>query len=41
MCIRDRKYIYALEDFIGAKVLSVSTSPEREDTLLVENPFDI
>ena len=36
-----KKYIYALEDFIGAKVLSVSTSPEREDTILVETPFDI
>ena len=36
-----KKYIYALEDFIGAKVSSVSTSPERDDTILVENPFDI
>ncbi len=34
-------YIYAIEDFIGAKVSSVSTSPEREDTILIENPFDI
>ena len=36
-----KKYIYAVEDFIGAKVSSVSTSPERDDTILVENPFDI
>tara|TARA_B100001996_G_scaffold207118_1_gene158784 strand:- start:12 stop:857 length:846 start_codon:yes stop_codon:yes gene_type:complete len=36
-----KKYIYAVEDFIGARVSSVSTSPEREDTILVENPFDI
>ena len=36
-----KKYIYAVEDFIGAKVSSISTSPEREDTILVENPFDI
>ena len=36
-----KKYIYAVENFIGAKVSSVSTSPEREDTILVENPFDI
>ena len=36
-----KKYIYAVEAFIGAKVSSVSTSPEREDTILVENPFDI
>ena len=36
-----KKYIFAIEDFIGAKVSSISTSPEREDTILVENPFDI
>jgi adenylosuccinate synthase len=30
-----------VEEFIGAKVSSVSTSPERDDTILVENPFDI
>ena len=34
-------YIFAIEDFIGAKISSISTSPEREDTILVENPFDI
>ena len=34
-----KKYIYALEDFIGTKISSISTSPEREDTILVENPF--
>ena len=34
-----KKYIYALEDFIGAKISSISTSPEREDTILVEDPF--
>ena len=36
-----RNYIYAIEDFIGAKVSSVSTSPERDDTILIENPFEI
>ena len=36
-----KKYIYAIEDFIGAKVCSISTSPEREDTILIENPFEI
>ena len=36
-----KKYIYAVEKFIGAKVSSVSTSPERNDTILVENPFDV
>ena len=35
------KYIHALEDFIGARISSISTSPERDDTILVENPFDI
>ncbi len=34
-----KKYIYALEDFIGAKISSVSTSPEREDTILIQDPF--
>ncbi len=34
-----KKYVYALEDFIGAKVASISTSPEREDTILIEDPF--
>jgi len=36
-----KKYIYAIEDFVGAKISSISTSPEREDTILLENPFDI
>tara|TARA_B100000989_G_scaffold278291_1_gene239946 strand:+ start:4723 stop:6015 length:1293 start_codon:yes stop_codon:yes gene_type:complete len=34
-----KKYIHALEDFIGAKISSISTSPERNDTILVEDPF--
>tara|TARA_A100001011_G_scaffold354928_1_gene397753 strand:- start:266 stop:1558 length:1293 start_codon:yes stop_codon:yes gene_type:complete len=36
-----KNYIYALEDFIGAKISSISTSPEREDTILIEDPFKI
>ena len=36
-----RNYITAVEDFIGAKISSISTSPEREDTILLENPFDL
>ena len=36
-----KQYIYAVQDFIGAKVSSISTSPERDDTILIENPFDI
>ena len=35
-----KNYIYALEDFIGTKISSISTSPEREDTILLENPFE-
>ena len=33
-------YVTELEDFIGAKICSISTSPERDDTILIENPFD-
>ncbi len=36
-----KKYISAIEDFVGAKISSISTSPEREDTILLENPFKI
>ena len=36
-----KNYIYAIEDFVGTKISSISTSPEREDTILIENPFDI
>jgi adenylosuccinate synthase len=35
-----KKYIHALEDFIGAGISSISTSPERDDTILVEDPFN-
>ena len=34
-----KNYIIELEKFIEAKVSSVSTSPEREDTILIEDPF--
>ncbi len=36
-----KKYIYAIEDFIETKISSISTSPEREDTILIESPFEI
>ena len=36
-----RNYVYAIEDFVGAKISSISTSPERDDTILIENPFEI
>ena len=35
-----KAYVYAIEDFIGAKISSISTSPKREDTILIENPFN-
>ena len=36
-----KKYIFAVEDFIETKISSISTSPERRDTILIENPFEI
>jgi adenylosuccinate synthase len=33
------RYVHSLEDFIGARISSISTSPERDDTILVEDPF--
>ncbi len=32
-------YIKSVEKFIEAKVASISTSPERKDTILIESPF--
>jgi adenylosuccinate synthase len=34
------KYIRRLEELIGAPVAMLSTSPEREDTVLVRDPFE-
>ncbi len=36
-----KNYIYAVEDFIQSTISSISTSPERVDTILIENPFEI
>ena len=33
------EYINELEKFIETKVSSISTSPERNDTILIEDPF--
>jgi adenylosuccinate synthase len=33
------KYVRRIEELIGAPVAILSTSPEREDTILVQNPF--
>ena len=34
-------YITELEKFLETKVSSISTSPERNDTILIEDPFNI
>ena len=39
--IEAKKYIEALEKFIETKISSISTSPERNDTILIEDPFKI
>ena len=49
MCIRDSswsdlpaqavKYVREIEELVGAPVTLLSTSPERDDTILVRDPF--
>jgi len=34
-----QKYINFIKDYCGVKISSISTSPRREDTILLENPF--
>ena len=36
-----KKYLERIETFINAKISSISTSPERKDTILIENPFTL
>ena len=36
-----QEYVRGLEKFIETKVATISTSPERKDTILIENPFTI
>ena len=38
---RAKNYVKELEKFIETKISSISTSPERKDTILIENPFKI
>ena len=33
------KYVRRVEELIGAPVALLSTSPEREDTIMVRDPF--
>ena len=34
-----KKYVNFIKNYCGVKVSSISTSPKREDTILLENPF--
>ena len=34
-----KKYVNFIKNYCGVKISSVSTSPKREDTILLENPF--
>ena len=34
-------YINELETFLETKISSISTSPERNDTILIEDPFNV
>jgi adenylosuccinate synthase len=34
------KYVRRIEELIGCPIALLSTSPEREDTILVQNPFE-
>jgi adenylosuccinate synthase len=34
------KYVRRIEELVGAPVTVLSTSPERDDTILVQNPFE-
>ena len=37
--LNTKKYIKFIRDYCGVKISSVSTSPKREDTILLESPF--
>jgi len=37
--INAQKYINFIKNYCGVKISSISTSPKREDTILLENPF--
>ena len=34
-------YVKFIEEFVEAKVSAISTSPERNDTILIEDPFKV
>jgi adenylosuccinate synthase len=35
------KYVRRIEELVGCPVALLSTSPEREDTILMQNPFEV
>ena len=37
--INAQKYILFIKDFCDVKISSISTSPSREDSILIEDPF--
>ena len=39
--LKAQNYINFIEEFIETKVSTISTSPERKDTILIENPFKV
>jgi len=39
--INTKKYINYIKNYCGVKISSISTSPKREDTILLENPFKV
>ena len=36
-----QKYVTFIRDFCGVKISSISTSPKREDTILIKDPFKV
>jgi len=34
------KYVRRIEELVGCSAALMSTSPEREDTILMQNPFE-
>ena len=36
-----KNYVLAIEKFVEAKTCSISTGPERNDTILIEDPFNV
>ena len=35
-----QKYISFIQDFCDVKISSISTSPSRDDSILIEDPFN-